>query len=131
METFLCVLSTQKETMQQQREKKIAGNNGYNGLNGSFVNCELLQEKRTYNNKKRFIEKETEERRPKNGHNCIESRSTLVIQSTVFLNTMGSLRIRWMLEEKNLLNGWLTISLAHTLSSLTESPHNSSKHFIF
>lgn len=54
-----------------------------------------------------------------------------VIQSTVFLNTMGSLRIRWMLEEKNLLNGWLTISFAHTLSSLTESPHNSSKHFIF
>lgn len=53
------------------------------------------------------------------------------IQSTVFFNTMGSLRIRWMLEEKNLLNGWLTISLAHTLSSLTESPHNSSKHFIF
>lgn len=61
----MCVVHPKRNDAAAEREKKIAGNNGYNGLNGSFVNCELLQEKRTYNNKKRFIEKETEERRPK------------------------------------------------------------------
>lgn len=60
-----CPVHPKRNDAAAEREKKIAGNNGYNGLNGSFVNCELLQEKRTYNNKKRFIEKETEERRPK------------------------------------------------------------------